>query len=116
MDFAAETTEGIHHAFVAGILAAVGTRFPSNRETGLGRYDICAYLPGKTIVFEFKEAEGTSDTPADRRSALLNAAAEAAIKQIHNRDYAAEAPKGLPTDAVGIGFLGKSAAVLAEAL
>jgi hypothetical protein len=116
IDFPHGKVEDIHHAFIAGILAAVGTRFISNREAGLGRYDICAFLPDKTIVFEFKEAEGTSDTPAGKRPALLTSAAEAAIKQIHERDYAAEAPKGLPTYAVGIGFLGKNAVVRAEAL
>jgi hypothetical protein len=116
MDFTSETTEHIHHAFVAGILAAVGMRFSSNREAGLGRYDICAFLPDKTMIFEFKEAEGTSDTPADKRPVLLNAAAEVALRQIHDRDYVAEAPEGLPVYAVGIGFLGKTAAVRAQAL
>ncbi|MDR2109537.1 MAG: hypothetical protein LBP28_08810, partial [Coriobacteriales bacterium] len=62
------------------------------------------------------EAAGTSDTPADKRPALLSTAAEKAIEQIHDRNYAAEAPKSLPVYAVGIGFLGKSAAVRAEAL
>jgi hypothetical protein len=113
MDFTSESAEHIHHAFVAGILAAVGMRFSSNREAGLGRYDICAFLPDKTMIFEFKEAEGTSDTPADKRPVLLNAAAEAALRQIRDRNYAAEAPGGLPVYAVGIGFLGKSAAVRA---
>ncbi|MDR2107858.1 MAG: ATP-binding protein, partial [Coriobacteriales bacterium] len=108
--------EDLHHVFIAGILAAIGTRFHSNREAGLGRYDICAYLPDKTVIFEFKEAAGSADTPADKRPALLATAAQEALKQIHDRDYAAEAPKDLPVYAVGIGFLGKTAAVRAEAL
>jgi hypothetical protein len=116
MDFTADTAEHVHHAFVAGILAAVGLRFSSNREAGLGRYDICAFLPDKTVVFEFKEAEGDASTPATERPALLVAAAEGAVKQTRERNYAAEAPAGLPVYLVGIGFLGKTATVAAEAL
>ncbi|MDR2105853.1 MAG: hypothetical protein LBP24_00380 [Coriobacteriales bacterium] len=52
----------------------------------------------------------------NRTPALLATAAEAAVKQIRERNYAAEAPAGLPVYLVGIGFLGKTATVLAEPL
>ncbi|MDR2109629.1 MAG: PD-(D/E)XK nuclease domain-containing protein [Coriobacteriales bacterium] len=116
LDLPHEKIEDLHHIFVAGILAAIGTRFSSNREAGLGRYDICAFLPDKTVIFEFKEADGDAKTPAEKRPALLAAAATEDLKQIHDRNYTAEAPAGVPLYAVGIGFLGKTAAVRAEAL
>jgi hypothetical protein len=107
-DFDEREPEKTYHAFVAGILAGAAVPFASNRESGFGRYDIMALLPDKTIVFEFKKAGSFMKR--------LNSAAQAAITQVINRNYAADAPAGKPVYAVGIGFYGKEARVAVRAL
>jgi hypothetical protein len=60
----------------------------------------------KTIIFEFKDLKvKKEDTPQTR--AALKESAWAAIDQIVDKGYAADAPQGKPVYAVGIGFLGK---------
>jgi hypothetical protein len=101
-DFDPDEPERTHHVFLAALLAAVGIPFRSNREAGFGRYDLMALFPDKSVVFEFKRATD---------AAGLDQAAEAAIQQILDRDYAREAPEGLPVYAVGVAFVGKKALV-----
>jgi hypothetical protein len=98
--------EKTYHAFVSGILAGAGIPFASNRESGFGRYDVMALLPDKTIIFEFKTATSAEG---------MHEAAEEALAQITERNYAADAPPGKPVYAVGIGFYGKEARVVAQA-
>jgi hypothetical protein len=121
-DFEAREPERTYHAFVAGLLAAAKIPFASNRESGFGRYDIMAFLADKTVVFEFKVATVPGPTadvgnvaPTPTPDAL-QAAAEGAITQITERNYAADAPAGKPVYAVGIGFCGKLCAVAAMPL
>jgi hypothetical protein len=87
-DFDAAEPERTYHAFVAGMLAGTGIRFASNRESGYGRYDIMALMADETIIFEFKLAAFPDE---------LEAAADIAIAQIVERDYAADVPKADPS-------------------
>jgi hypothetical protein len=106
-DFNKRKPEKTYHAFIAGILAGAGVPFASNRESGFGRYDVMALLPDKTIIFEFKTATSAEG---------MHEVAEEALAQITERNYAADAPPGKPVYAVGIGFYGKEARVVARAL
>jgi hypothetical protein len=132
-DFEATAPEKTYHIFVCGLLAASGVRFSSNRESGLGRYDVMAFLADKTIIFEFKRAEAGPGTvlaseetglvtckkgaevfvPPEVTAAIESAAAKA-IKQIEDRGYAVDAPAALPVYAAGIGFEGKLCSALAK--
>jgi len=103
-DFDADSPELTYHVYVAGLLAAVGIKFSSNRESGFGRYDMKAFLADKTIIFEFKKSE-----KAD--SASLVKKANEAIQQIEDQNYS-----GKPMFAVGIGFNSKLAEVLCKSL
>jgi hypothetical protein len=94
--------ERTYHAFIAGVLAGAAIPFASNRESGFGRYDVMALLHDKTIIFEFKVAD-SAEKMVD--------AAQAALTQIIERNYAADAPDGKPVYIVGIGFFGKEARV-----
>ncbi|MDR0843268.1 MAG: ATP-binding protein [Acidobacteriota bacterium] len=109
-DFEAKTPERTHHVFVAGLLAAAGVRFRSNRESGLGRFDITALLADKTIIFEFKRTQ-EGEQP--------ESAAARAISQIIEKGYAHDtqnAPRNLPVYAVGVGFSGKTCVARAQQL
>lgn len=82
--------ERFYHGFVLGLLVNERERYiiRSNRESGLGRYDVCMYPknhkdPG--IVMEFKVLND------DEKS--LSESADAALKQIKDRDYAADLVK-----------------------
>jgi hypothetical protein len=99
--------ERTYHAFIAGVLAGAAIAFASNRESGFGRYDVMALLHDKTIIFEFKVAD-SAEKMVD--------AAQVALTQIIERNYAADAPDGKPVYIVGIGFFGKDARVAAQAL
>jgi hypothetical protein len=105
-DMEAYDPEKTYHSYIAGMLAGVGIPFVSNRESGYGRYDIMALFADKTVIFEFKDLKvKKEDTPQTR--AALKDSAWAAIDQIVDKGYAADAPPNKPVYAVGIGFLGK---------
>ncbi|MDR1088902.1 MAG: ATP-binding protein [Coriobacteriales bacterium] len=104
-DFNKRKPEKTYHAFISGILAGAAIPFASNRESGFGRYDVMALLPDKTIIFEFKTATSAEG---------MHEAAEEALTQITERNYAADAPPGKPVYDVGIGFYGKEARVAAQ--
>jgi hypothetical protein len=106
-DFNEFEPEKTYHTYVAGLLAGSAIPFASNRESGFGRYDVTALLPDKTIVFEFKVAKSADG---------MEDAAEDAITQIIEKNYAADAPAGKPVYLAGIGFYGKEARVAARAL
>ncbi|MBS0622137.1 MAG: AAA family ATPase [Verrucomicrobia bacterium] len=85
-DVPAEESEKIYHAFVLGLLIGLKDRYTikSNREGGFGRYDVMLFPKnpqGLGIVMEFKKAG---------RSESLEQAAEAALQQIAEKQYAQE--------------------------
>ena len=81
-----EESEKIYHAFVLGLLVGLKDSYTikSNREGGLGRYDVMLF-PKNTqelgIVMEFKKVAPSED---------LEQAAEAALQQIEEKKYAQE--------------------------
>lgn len=81
-----ETHENFYHGFVLGLIAGLRERYQitSNRESGLGRYDVMMRPKNKngmSFIFEFKVLKSEKDT-------LQNAASEA-LRQIIGKGYAA---------------------------
>lgn len=102
--------EGFYHGMMLGLCAILGNRYQvrSNRESGLGRFDIqlsplLTGIPG--FLFEFKH---TNDQHAD-----LNALAEKALQQIDEKKYDTELRDAGVEKIIkiGIAFRGKSAVV-----
>ena len=102
--------EGFYHGMMLGLCAVLSIRYRvrSNRESGLGRFDILLLPRMKAIpafIYEFKY---TKDEKAD-----LNVLAEEALKQIDDKKYDTEL-SGFAIDTVvkiGIAFRGKTAVV-----
>lgn len=102
--------EGFYHGMMLGLCAILGNRYKirSNRESGLGRFDIqlmplAKGMPG--FIFEFKH---TKDEHAD-----LSALADSALQQIEAKKYDTELrDNGVNSIiSIGIAFRGKSAVV-----
>ena len=102
--------EGFYHGMMLGLCAVLGNRYQvrSNREAGLGRFDIQLMpltkgVPG--FIFEFKH---TNDEHAD-----LKSLAESALRQIEQKRYDTElCDAGVHAIIkIGIAFRGKSAVV-----
>lgn len=102
--------EGFYHGMMLGLCAILGNRYKirSNRESGLGRFDIQLMpltkgMPGFT--FEFKH---TKDEHTD-----LSALADSALQQIEAKKYDTELrDNGVNSIiSIGIAFRGKSAVV-----
>lgn len=102
--------EGFYHGMMLGLCAILGNRYKirSNRESGLGRFDIqlmplAKGMPG--FIFEFKH---TKDEHTD-----LSALADSALQQIETKKYDTELrDNGVNSIiSIGIAFRGKSAAV-----
>lgn len=102
--------EGFYHGMMLGLCAILGNRYKirSNRESGLGRFDIQLVpltkgMPG--FIFEFKH---TKDEHAD-----LSALADSALQQIEAKKYDTELrDNGVNSIiSIGIAFRGKSAVV-----
>ena len=101
--------ESFYHGFVLGMTAFLVPEYDvrSNRESGVGRYDIAVFPKEKGkagMILEFKTAEKEDD---------LEKKADEAIGQIESRDYRAEfRAQGVETVyAYGIAFCGKQIAV-----
>lgn len=84
-----KSPERFYHGFVLGLLVREGDHYQirSNRESGFGRYDICMYpkqnnLPGIIIEFKVQNKNVGEDTLSDT--------ADAALKQIIEKDYASD--------------------------
>ena len=82
-DTAGRQPERVFHAFVLGLLLNLGNRYEisSNKEAGLGRYDILMRPRNQVdpgIIIEFKSSSGE-----DREKGL-----QQALDQIRQRDYA----------------------------
>lgn len=102
--------EGFYHGMMLGLCAILGNRYKirSNRESGLGRFDIQLMpltkgMPGFT--FEFKH---TKDEHTD-----LSALADSALQQIEAKKYDTELRDNGVNSVIriGIAFRGKSAVV-----
>ena len=102
--------EAFYHGMMLGLCAVLGNRYRviSNRESGLGRFDIqltplVSGIPG--FLFEFKH---TNDEHAD-----LNVLADSALRQIDEKKYDTEL-RGAGVNSIikiGIAFRGKHAVV-----
>ena len=102
--------EGFYHGMMLGLCAILGNRYKirSNRESGLGRFDIQLMpltkgMPG--FIFEFKH---TKDEHTD-----LSALADSALQQIEAKKYDPELRDNGVSSIIriGIAFRGKSAVV-----
>lgn len=102
--------EGFYHGMMLGLCAILGNRYKirSNRESGLGRFDIQLMpltkgMPG--FIFKFKH---TKDEHTD-----LSALADSALQQIEAKKYDTELrDNGVNSIiSIGIAFRGKSAVV-----
>lgn len=102
--------EGFYHGMMLGLCAILGNRYKirSNRESGLGRFDIQLMpltkgMPG--FIFEFKH---TKDEHTD-----LSALADSALQQIEAKKYDTELRDNGVNSliSIGIAFRGKSAVV-----
>lgn len=102
--------ESFYHGMMLGLCAVLGNRYQvrSNRESGLGRFDIQLTpqvngLPG--FLFEFKH---TNDAHAD-----LDTLADAALRQMDDKKYDTELHSlGVHSIVkIGIAFRGKKAVV-----
>lgn len=102
--------EGFYHGMMLGLCAILGNRYKirSNRESGLGRFDIQLMpltkgMPG--FIFEFKH---TKDEHTD-----LSALADSALQQIEAKKYDTKLrDNGVNSIiSIGIAFRGKSAVV-----
>lgn len=102
--------ESFYHGMMLGLCAILGNRYKirSNRESGLGRFDIqlmplAKGMPG--FIFEFKH---TKDEHTD-----LSALADSALQQIETKKYDTELrDNGVNSIiSIGIAFRGKSAVV-----
>lgn len=104
------TNEGFYHGMMLGLCAILGNcyKIRSNRESGLGRFDIQLMpltkgMPG--FIFEFKH---TKDEHTD-----LSALADSALQQIEAKKYDTELRDNDVNSiiSIGIAFRGKSAVV-----
>ncbi|MDD9140007.1 MAG: ATP-binding protein [Candidatus Cardinium sp.] len=101
------TSEGFYHGFVLGMLSSFGIShyIRSNRESGLGRYDLLL-IPkkegAKALLLEFKQVRKEED---------LEDASKLALNQIQTQAYHTEIlqyPHVKEVMEVGISFSGKS--------
>jgi hypothetical protein len=80
-----DSAENFYHGFMAGILSRLkGYLVKSNRESGKGRSDMVMHATtrrGKAVIFELKTAKKFRELPA---------ACDDALKQIEDKNYAAE--------------------------
>ncbi len=106
-DVPSEDSEKIYHGFILGMLIGLKDRYEvkSNRESGLGRYDVMLIPKNPNdlgIVMEFKKIGRFEKT-------TLENAVESALKQIEERQYAQELiDRGVKRILyLGFGFEGK---------
>ncbi len=104
-DLPKNTSENIYHAFVLGLLVALEKthEVKSNRESGLGRYDVCLIPKQPTdlgIVLEFKKV---------KKGSTLEESVEEALLQIETKKYVTEfKSRGInQVLTLGIAFQGK---------
>ena len=108
-DLGGRQPEQVYHAFIAGLLVQLGADYEvrSNRESGHGRYDVMV-LPRRAgqagVVLELKVPDPDQ---------AVEEALEAGLRQIRERDYAAElrARGAEPIVELAVAFDGKRAYV-----
>ena len=109
----AREPEAFYHGFLLGLTASLSPKhymIKSNRESGLGRYDI-AILPKDNqkmaILLELKST-------ADSSEAGLTQSAERALQQIKTKQYATECQQAGYTHValIGIAFCGKAIKII----
>jgi hypothetical protein len=110
-DTAAPEPERFYHGLVVGLLAGLGTRYEvrSNRESGFGRCDVMvlprvAGQPG--VVMELKRVATEAGETTEK-------ALTAALRQLRERDYAAELRErgAAPIHQMAVAFEGKRVVV-----
>ena len=113
-DVPSEDSEKIYHGFILGMLIGLSDRYEvkSNRESGLGRYDVMLIPKDPSqlgIIMEFKKI-------GRFEKSRLEAAVESAIKQIEYRQYAQELlDRGVRRILyLGFGFEGKEVLIRAK--
>ena len=97
--------EDYYHAFLAGLFVGLGYSVDSNKESGLGRFDIRAKdrKNRRAMIIEAKKAD---------TAAQMEAACDEAIKQIVNKGYANGIEPGYEKIiCYGIAFFQKSAMI-----
>ncbi|MGZ3633183.1 MAG: PD-(D/E)XK nuclease domain-containing protein [Parachlamydiaceae bacterium] len=106
-DVPATDSEKIYHGFILGMLVGLSDRYEvkSNRESGLGRYDVMLIPKNPEelgIIMEFKKV-------GRFEKSSIEAAVESALKQIEERQYAQELiDRGIRRILyLGFGFEGK---------
>ena len=106
-DVPAEESEKIYHAFVLGMLIGLKDQYEvkSNRESGLGRYDVMLIPKNRNdlgIIMEFKKIGRFEKSD-------LETAVASALKQIEDKQYAQEMlDRGVNRILyLGFAFLGK---------
>ena len=110
--------EGFYHGFVLGLVAmldGLGYKVRSNREAGLGYFDVAleptaSGLPGVVMEFKAIGAREARSIGEDDLDALLDALAAEALAQIDGRDYACElrtSGADMPLLKYGVAFCGK---------
>ena len=87
MDVGKNTAENFYHAFVLGMLVGLKDSYyvNSNRESGIGRYDIMLEPKdknGNSFIMEFKVLEDEEEKEKDIEETIANAR-----KQIEDRKY-----------------------------
>lgn len=107
-DTSGKEAEKVYHAFVLGLMVNLQDSYEirSNRESGYGRYDVMLIprdFKQKGIVFEFKKIDKEDEKD-------LDAAAEAALLQIEEKNYKQElVDRGVKsTVEIGAAFEGKN--------
>jgi hypothetical protein len=111
-DFDKNTPERVFHVFMLGLLVGLREKYDisSNKESGLGRYDIIFVPKNKKqngILLEFKIAKTAKE--------LLNKASEA-LTQIKDRQYVQvfEQQEIKNVLAIGMAFYGKKMELVHE--
>jgi hypothetical protein len=106
-DVGSNTAENFYHAFVLGMLVNLKHQYEitSNRESGMGRYDLCLnpkYTNDPGILIEFKVLD-------QKKDGNLVDTAQRALNQIETLNYIAtlKSKKISPIFLIGIAFEGK---------
>ncbi|MEM7403172.1 MAG: AAA family ATPase, partial [Myxococcota bacterium] len=114
-DPSSQQPERFYHGFVLGMMYHLRDRYivDSQRESGLGRYDLALEPKDKTLpgfVMEFKTCIGDATS--------LNNAAQQALQQIQDKQYHVELAKrgAKQIIALGFAFAGKQVAIAHKTL
>ena len=116
----ARNSENFYHGFMLGLTASLEPdeyEVKSNKESGLGRYDLVIFPKDITkyaIIFEFKSIE--VKTSKKSLTKKLEQGAQEALAQINDKQYVVEAEyRGLKNIIkIGIAFHGRSFSLASE--